>query len=204
MGKRKKKYIFEIVRKMIDWLYMSYTWPQMRTELVQNVTDSGQTATVLVVRKSVSGSLGEQALMFQIHRDLLPTAAHSPATCTSIPAFGIPYFCSFSLHGGTSWFTWTSASSFSSCTSALRICCSLPFVFMEQEFQGRWCWGQDVDISWSFPMVGAGWSPRVSAQLFSSQSLLLRMCYPTFASCLIPCYSRALVSKQHWSLPGPF
>lgn len=60
-----------------------------------------------------------------------------PKTCTIALAFGIPYFCSFSLRGCTNWFTWTSASAFFSCTSACASFSSSTWL-MAQEFPGRW------------------------------------------------------------------
>ena len=112
--------IYLLTWQQEDLLYTSYTWPQERTELVQDVKSQGQRAsrTVLVVRKAVNfpGDLGE--VTFQVYWELLPRAACSPTACSGVPAFSIPYFCSCRLRGCTSWFIWTSASSFFSCASA--------------------------------------------------------------------------------------
>jgi hypothetical protein len=100
-------------------LHKSYTWPQERTELVQNAKAPGQMARriVLVVKAVISPDDLSQ-VTFQIYWDLPPTAAYNPTTCSSVPAFSISNFSCCSLRGCTSWFTWNSASSFFSWASA--------------------------------------------------------------------------------------
>jgi hypothetical protein len=50
-------------------LYMSYTWPQVRTEPVQNSKGAGWRAcgTVWVVRKAVSFPDDHGEMTFQVH-----------------------------------------------------------------------------------------------------------------------------------------
>lgn len=90
-------------------LYTSHTWLQLKTEQAQNITGLGQRASriVLVVMKA------SKSLKWPLRADgevpgplrLTPTVTHSPITCTSVPVFSIPYFCSFGLHGWTNEFT---------------------------------------------------------------------------------------------------
>lgn len=71
-----------------------------------------ESATVLVVGRQ-SASWVILVRWFSRSTETCTDTAHSPTTCTSVPARGILSFCSPRLGRGTGWFTSTSASSFS-------------------------------------------------------------------------------------------